>query len=90
MFSGGSGGGAELAREKELTFEEALGKLEAVVQALEGGNLKLEEALDYYQEGIKLVRFCREQLNKFEHKLQILMAQEDGELVVRELELPEV
>lgn len=73
-----------------MTFEEALSKLEAVVQALEGGNLKLEEALIYYQEGIKLVRFCRNQLNKFEHQLRILMNEEDGGLVIRELELPEV
>lgn len=79
-----------MAEETKLTFEEALAKLEAVVEALEGGELKLEEALDYYQEGIRLVRFCREQLNRFESKLQVLMAGEDGELVIQEVELPGV
>lgn len=79
-----------MAEETKLTFEEALAKLEAVVEALEGGELKLEEALDYYQEGVRLVRFCREQLNRFENKLQVLMAGEDGELVIQEVELPGV
>jgi len=71
-----------------LNFEEALARLEAVVQSLEGGDLKLEQALEYYQEGIRLVRFCRQELNRFENKLQVLVAEEDGELEARELELP--
>lgn len=79
-----------MAEETKLTFEEALAKLEAVVEALEGGELKLEEALDYYQEGIRLVRFCREQLNRFENKLRVLMAGEEGEPIIQEVELPGV
>ncbi|GFN23327.1 exodeoxyribonuclease VII small subunit [Thermanaeromonas sp. C210] len=77
-----------MAEEGKLTFEEALARLEAVVQSLEGGDLKLEQALEYYQEGIRLVRFCRQELNRFENKLQVLVAEEDGELEARELELP--
>ncbi|MGI9951546.1 exodeoxyribonuclease VII small subunit [Moorellaceae bacterium AZ2] len=76
-----------MAGEDKLTFEEALARLEAVVQSLEGGDLKLEQALEYYQEGIRLVRFCRQELNRFENKLQILVAEEDGELAARELDL---
>ncbi|MGB9663223.1 MAG: exodeoxyribonuclease VII small subunit [Moorellaceae bacterium] len=79
-----------MAEESKLSFEEALSRLEAVVEALEGGELKLEEALDYYQEGIRLVRFCREQLNRFENKLQLLTATEDGEPFLQEIELPGV
>ncbi|HBT47187.1 MAG TPA: exodeoxyribonuclease VII small subunit [Peptococcaceae bacterium] len=77
-----------MADEGKLNFEEALARLEAVVQSLEGGDLKLEQALEYYQEGIRLVRFCRQELNRFENKLQVLVAEEDGELEARELELP--
>lgn len=69
---------------KELKFEEGLQKLENIVKALEGDGLSLEEALDYYQEGIELVQVCRRRLQEVEGKLQVLVSQE-GQPVIKEL-----
>jgi len=46
----------------ELTFEESMQRLEEVVAALEGGTLPLDQAMESYQEGVALVRTCRERL----------------------------
>lgn len=70
--------------EEQLTFEAALQKLEETVRALEGEGLTLEESLDRYQEGVRLVRLCRQRLKEVEGKLQVLLFQE-GEVVTREI-----
>lgn len=45
--------------DKEKTFDEAMKELETIVQKLEQGDVPLEEALDQFQEGIKLSRYCK-------------------------------
>lgn len=45
--------------EKDKTFDEAMKELETIVQQLEQGDIPLEEALDQFQEGIKLSRYCK-------------------------------
>ncbi|WP_258359206.1 exodeoxyribonuclease VII small subunit [Moorella sulfitireducens (nom. illeg.)] len=70
----------------ELKFEEALQKLEGIVRALEGEGLTLEDSLAYYQEGIRLVRLCRQRLQEVEGKLQALLVQE-GEVMFKEISL---
>lgn len=46
------------------TFEEAMKRLEEIVQFLERGNVPLEEAVQAYEEGMRLKQFC---LEKLEH-----------------------
>jgi exodeoxyribonuclease VII small subunit len=72
--------------DEQLKFETALQKLEDIVRALEGEGLTLEDALTRYQEGIRLVRLCRQRLQEVEGKLQALLVQE-GEVVVKEMTL---
>lgn len=64
------------------TFEDALARLEAITEAMQGSSLPLEEALAAYQEGSELVRFCQSKLAQVEQKLQVLDA--DG---LKELDL---
>jgi len=45
--------------DKEKTFDEAMKELETIVMKLEQGDVPLEEALDQFQEGIKLSRYCK-------------------------------
>ena len=45
--------------DKEKTFDEAMKELETIVQQLEQGDVPLEKALDQFQEGIKLSRYCK-------------------------------
>jgi len=57
----------------ELKFEEALKRLEEIVEKLEGGELGLEEALKIFEEGIKLIRFCEKKLEEVEKRIDILV-----------------
>ncbi len=57
------------------TFEEALGKLEAIVEAMEGGDLPLEQLLARYEEGARLVTFCQGRLAAAEVRLRELEPQ---------------
>ena len=53
----------------ELTFEQALERLDNTVQALESGGLSLEEATRLYEEGIGLARLCSETLASAELRI---------------------
>lgn len=65
---------------KQVNFEEALASLEALVEAMEEGDLSLEESLKAFEQGIRLTRECQAALDQAEQKVQIL---------VREGQLPE-
>lgn len=64
----------------KLTFESAMRRLEGIVQALEGGDLGLDEALKKFQEGIKLSQFCSNKLDETEKKVSILLKDEEGNI----------
>jgi len=59
--------------EKEIGFEEALKKLEEIIEELEKGELPLEETISKFEEGIKLCKLCREKIQKAEMKIEKLM-----------------
>lgn len=65
-----------------LSFEEAFAQLEAAVAALQDGQIPLERALHYYEEGMKLVRHCNELLQKAELRVQELGANDEGMPVI--------
>lgn len=60
------------------SFENAMKRLEGVVQELESGDLSLDQALKKFQEGIKLSKFCARKLDEAEEKVSILLRDEDG------------
>jgi len=57
---------------KEKSFESSLSSLEKITGRLEEGALPLDEALKLFEEGVKLSRYCEEQLNKAKKKIEIL------------------
>ncbi len=59
-------------------FEDALDKLEKIVSKLEEGDLPLEESLKYFEEGIRLSRFCNQKLDEAEKRVEILLKDKDG------------
>jgi exodeoxyribonuclease VII small subunit len=65
---------------KEPSFEEALDKLEQIVEELEEGNLSLEETLKKFEEGIKLSRLCEKKLKGAQKKVSMLTRDEDGNI----------
>lgn len=64
----------------ELKFEEALKKLESIVEGLEQGKISLEDSLKKYEEGIKLAKFCSEKLDEAEKKIEILSRDSSGKV----------
>ncbi len=64
------------------TFEAALVKLEQIVQRLEKGELPLEESLVLYEEGVRLSRLCHAKLEEAEGKIELLLKDARGDLVL--------
>lgn len=63
----------------EIKFEEALKKLEKIVQDLEEGELSLGDALKKYQEGIQLSHLCSQRLEDAKKKVELLIKNKKGE-----------
>jgi exodeoxyribonuclease VII small subunit len=61
----------------DLTFEQALEQLEALVMRMEDGRLPLEESLAAYQRGAQLLKFCEGKLTAAQARIAVL---EGGEL----------
>lgn len=55
--------------EKELTYEEAMVRLEKIVASLEDGSKNLDESLKLFEEGTKLAAFCNTKLTEAEQKI---------------------
>jgi exodeoxyribonuclease VII small subunit len=70
----------------EVKFEEALKKLEKIVEDLESGDLSLDEALKKYQEGIELSRLCSQRLETAKKKIDSLVKNKKGEFELKEFE----
>ncbi|HSY10382.1 MAG TPA: exodeoxyribonuclease VII small subunit [Candidatus Dormibacteraeota bacterium] len=72
---------------KTPPFEEALKKLEGIVEAMESDELPLETLLAKYEEGSKLVKVCQEKLAEAELKIQQLEKNAAGEMKLKPLDL---
>jgi exodeoxyribonuclease VII small subunit len=66
--------------ETELSFEQAMEKLEQIVNRLENGDVPLEQAIELFQDGMKLSHLCGQKLEVVERKIETLM-EENGTLV---------
>jgi len=67
------------APKKYKDYESAMTRLEEITEQLESGEVKLEEAIGLYTEGLEIARFCNEKLNEADAKIKII-ADKDGRL----------
>lgn len=65
----------EITLPEDLTFEQAMERLEAIVKSLETNSCGLEEALKQHAEGVALSRFCMDRLNAAEMRIENLLSQ---------------
>ncbi|MCW3135014.1 MAG: exodeoxyribonuclease VII small subunit [Methanophagales archaeon] len=72
-----------------ITFEEAMKKLESIVETLGEGNLPLDDSLKMFEEGMELCKFCNKKLDEAEYKVEKLMEREGGEISVEKFEMEE-
>ena len=80
--------GAEPVLNKNgLTFELAIQRLEKIVTDMEEAELPLEDVIKKYEEGTRLVRFCRQKLDEAEKKIEILTKKTDGSVALEPFEV---
>jgi len=77
------------AKAETLPFEEALKKLEAIVEAMESEELPLETLLTKYEEGTRLAKICQDKLADAEVKIQQLEKTAAGEMKLTPLPVAE-
>jgi exodeoxyribonuclease VII small subunit len=65
-------------QENTPTFEASLKRLEEIVRKLESGELPLDTALELFEEGIRLSRFCNTTLDQAERRVEILLKNDSG------------
>jgi exodeoxyribonuclease VII small subunit len=64
----------------DIKFEDALARLERIVDQLEAGNLPLEDSLKVFEEGVGLARHCARYLDEAEKRVELLTRDESGVL----------
>ena len=74
---------AEAARSDNLPFEEAMKRLESIVDAMESADLPLETLLSQYEEGMKLAQVCQAKIADAELKIQQLEKNSAGVLTLQ-------
>src|SRR5438046_6592775 len=74
------------SREAELNFEDAMDRLEKIVEQMESGKLPLEDLIVRYEEGMNLVKVCQERLAKAEQKIEIIARNSAGKTIVKDFE----
>ena len=62
----------------ELTFEDALAQLEALVRKLESGDVPLDRSIDLYERGERLRRHCQERLDGAQARIEAIVADGEG------------
>jgi exodeoxyribonuclease VII small subunit len=66
-----------VTNDKKISFEDAMSKLEQIVDKLEEGDVPLEEAIIFYKEGMELSKLCHDKLKSVEEQLTQIIT-EDG------------
>ena len=76
-----------MAEKKKMSLEDAMARLEKIVEEMEGEKLPLDKSLKLYEEGVGLVARCSEELEAAKRKIQILQQGKDGEIEI--VDVPE-
>ncbi len=63
---------------KDMSFEQALARLDEIVTILEKGDAPLEQSLALFEEGTSLAKRCSAALEKAEQRVTILLKDESG------------
>ncbi len=70
----------------QLSFEEALAQLENIVRELEGGKIKLDDAVEAYEKATALKKFCEEKLKAAQLKIEKINVSPENKLSVEPLD----
>jgi exodeoxyribonuclease VII small subunit len=70
-----------------MSFEDALAELEGIVRRLEGGQVKLDDAIQSYERGAQLKRHCEKKLNEAQQRVDRIVIGSDGSVTVEPAKL---
>jgi exodeoxyribonuclease VII small subunit len=70
-----------------MSFEDALAELEGIVRRLEGGQVKLDDAIQSYERGTQLKRHCEKKLNEAQQRVDRIVIAPDGAVTVEPAKL---
>ena len=70
----------------QANFEQAMSRLEEIVEKMESGDLTLEDLIVRYEEGMKLVKVCQERLASAEERIEMITRNSAGQPVVQNFE----
>ncbi|MDP8215935.1 MAG: exodeoxyribonuclease VII small subunit [Candidatus Kaelpia imicola] len=66
-----------------MKFDQSLERLEEIAANLEEEDISVEDALKFYEEGVKLVKSCRKKLSEIEKKIELITEDGSGEVKKR-------
>lgn len=66
--------------DKDLSFEDALEKLEQIIEKLENEEATLDESFKLFEQGMKLGKFCSEKLDQYESKVEIILKENEQDV----------
>ena len=70
---------AKMANSEQMSFREASEELETIVRLLEGNQLELEESLQHYERGVKLLKTLQTRLGEAQQKVTVLLGEIEPE-----------
>jgi exodeoxyribonuclease VII small subunit len=80
-------GGDENPPAAEMPFEEALKRLNSIVETMEGDDLPLEKLLSQYEEGVRLHQLCQSRLAAAEVRIQQIEKDASGRLSAKPIDI---
>ncbi len=78
--------GSKTPKPAEQTFETAIERLDRIVDEMEGEKLPLDQLLELYEEGTKLVKVCQEKLESAEKRIDLITRTSAGKVQLTEFE----
>lgn len=75
-------------KKKDPSFEDALNMLETITETIERGEIGLEESIEKYEQGMKLVARCRDILAQAEQRIQKLSPTPAGDIQAQDVDTP--
>jgi exodeoxyribonuclease VII small subunit len=67
-----------MAKTENISFEEAMERLESAVAKLEGGSLTLDESIKEFENAVKLIGICEKKITDAKQRVRILTEGSDG------------
>lgn len=79
-----------MAKKKSESFEALLAETEDLVEALQAGDMPLEESLKKYEKGIQNLRTCAKLIDQAEKKVKVLIEEAEKTFSLEDLDSPEL